>query len=338
MINSRTEVQGENVRLSNPWKRLVSLITPARGKHERLPFSLGGRPIHGKNPPVKKIAPSDGTEIPKKVKDSMSLLKQVFHIPYTSDVVFREIACARPSVKVVVAYIEGLADSSKVQSSVLEPLLLLSSIRDYNAKDPVDYLKDALLASGQVEEKQTVEELVEGMISGDTVVLLDGREVALTVETKGWEHRTVGESLSERIVRGPQQGFVEVMRINTAIIRSILQSPDLVVENVDLGVTSLNRCALLYMKNIANDKAVAELRRRLKSLYVSEILTSGVLEQLIETRKALIPTILSTERPDRVARFLMQGSCAVIVAGDPFVLVLPVNVLAFIHSPERRVR
>ena len=322
------------MRPRNPWKRLLSLITPARGRSERKSFSLGTRPIHGKTPQGKERAPVEGTKIPKRVKDSSDLLKEVFHVPHSSDVVFREIVCAKPAIKVVVAYIEGLADSNKVQSSVLEPLLLLSSIRNYDAKDPVTYLKNALLPSGQVEEKQSLEELVEGMIAGDTVVLMDGREVALTVETKGWEHRTVSTSFSERIVKGPQQGFVEVLRVNTAIVRSILQSADLVVENIDLGATAYNRCAMLYMKSIANDKLVAELRRRLKSISFSDVLASGVLEQMIEGRKTLIPSVLSTERPDRVARFLLQGSCAVMVAGDPFVLILPVSILAFVHSPE----
>lgn len=258
----------------------------------------------------------------------------MFHAPNASDVVFREITCAKPPVKVMIAYIEGLAASAKVESSVLQPLMLLSSVRTYKARDPVSYLKDALLANGQVEEKQSVEELVEVMVGGDTVVLFEGRDKALAVETKGWEHRTVNMAFSERIVKGPQQGFVEVLRTNTAMIRSILQSPDLVIESFDLGVTSSNKCALLYMQNIANEKLVEELRRRVKSICISDVLTSGELEQLIETRKTLLPTILSTERPDRVARFLLQGSLAVILGGDPFALVLPVNILAFVHSPE----
>ncbi len=318
----------------NPWKRLISLISPPRGRSERLSFSLGKRPIHGEDPPSGEQHPREGTKIPRKLKDSTTLLKAVFHVPNASDVVFREITCAKPPMKVTIAYIEGLAASAKVESSVLQPLMLLSSVRSYKAKDHVLYLKDALLANGQVEEKQSVEELVEVMVGGDTIILFEGRDTALAVETKGWEHRTVDTAFSERIVKGPQQGFVEVLRTNTAMIRSMLQSPDLVIESFDLGVTSSNKCALMYMESIANDKLVEELRRRLKSIYVSDVLTSGELEQLIETRKTLIPTILSTERPDRVVRFLLQGSCAVLVGGDPFALMLPVNVLSFVHSPE----
>jgi hypothetical protein len=42
------------------------------------------------------------------------------------------------------------------------------------------------------------------MVMGDSIVLVDGSDVALVVETKGWERRMVGEAVSERIVRGPK--------------------------------------------------------------------------------------------------------------------------------------
>lgn len=322
----------------NPWKRIMAALTPAKGKSERTTFSMGNRPVHGVEPePLSgKQAQSkpEGHPLSKDLDKNAKLLKEVFHVPTTSDVVFRDIVCAVPRVKVTVTYVEGLSAFEKVFASVLQPIMLLSPIRKDVQGDPVKQLKDALLANGQVEEKSTVEEVIESMIVGDTVVLIEGHSRALAVETKGWEHRSVGEAVSERIVRGPQQGFVEVMRINTALLRSILQTPDLVVENVDLGVRARNKCALVYVDSIANPKAVAEARRRLHGIDTSEILTSGTLEQYFETSHSILPVIMSTERPDRVAHFLMMGACAVIVAGDPFALVFPVTFFTFLHSPE----
>lgn len=327
------------MRVPNPWKAVKAAFTPPKGKSERTSFSLGERPIHGMEPPPpsqkkEKAGEREGHPVEKKIEKNEEMLKKVFHVPASSDVVFRDLVVSQPRVRVTVAYVEGLANSDKVLNSVLQPLMLLSSIRKPDERDPVKQMKDALLTSGQVEEKTTYEELVESMIVGDSVVLIDGQDRALAVETKGWEHRMVNEAVSERIVRGPQQGLVEVLRINTALIRSILQTPDLVIENVDLGVTSRNRCAMLYVDSIANSKVVAELRRRLNGLDTSDVLTSGVLEQLIEVHHSLFPTTMSTERPDRVARFLLQGACAVLVSGDPFAIVIPVSFFSFIQSPE----
>lgn len=284
--------------------------------------------------PAKSTESKKGRQLTADLDRNVERLKDIFHVPDSSDVVFREVICPAPKARIVIGYIEGISSFDKIHASVLQPLMLLAPLRKAGGGDPVDEIKRALVPNGQVEEKKTLDELVESMISGDSVVLIENQSRAISVETKGWEHRTVDTAVTERIVRGPQQGFVEVLRVNTAVMRSVVQSPDLVVENIDIGLTSKSKCALLYMANIANDKIVAELRRRVSSIAVSEILTSGVLEQYIETHHSLLPTTMSTERPDRVAYYLMQGGCAVLVAGDPFALVAPITVFALIQSPE----
>ena len=327
------------MRVPNPFSFVKAVFTPPKGRSERTSFSLGDRPIHGVEPPAPedksaKTPIKNAHPLSKDIDKNAKLLKDAFHVPNSSDVVFRDMVCAVPHLRITAAYVEGMAAFEKVLASILQPLMLLSSVRKGVERDPVKQLKDALLVNGQVEEKKTVEELVEAMLTGDTILLIQGHDRALTVETKGWEHRTVGEAVTERIVRGPQQGFVETLRVNTALIRSIIQTPDLVVENVDLGVRARNKCAFLYIDGLINPKIVAEARRRLHGIDAPEILTSGTLEQYIETSHGLLPTVLSTERPDRVAHFLMTGACAILVAGDPFALVAPITFFTLVHSPE----
>lgn len=327
------------MKVPNPFTIVKKIFTPPKGKSERTTFSLGNRPIYGEEPPHPSEQSSskkrkDAVPLSKYTKENVKMLKDAFHVPGSSDVVFRDVTCSVPRVKVTIAYIEGLASSDKILTSILQPIMLLSAVRRGVERNPVDQLRNALLANGQVQVKETLEELVLSMIAGDTVVFIDGHRRALVVETKGWEHRGVSLAVSERIVRGPQQGFVEVMRTNTALVRSILATPDLVVENVDLGVRARNKCALLYVEGIVNPKIVREVRRRLHGIETAEILTSGTLEQYLEVSHNLLPTALSTERPDRVAHFLMMGACAIIVNGDPFALVVPVTFWTFLHSPE----
>lgn len=324
------------LRVPNVWKTVKDLLSPAKGSPERARFSLGDRPIPGRMPQKLENGERIKQKLYRDLDKNTRALKQIFHVPESSDVVFREIVCAEPRVKAVVAYIEGLSDFDKIFKCVLQPLMLLSPLRKTERRKPIDRLESALVPNGQVERTESLQKLVESMLMGDTVVLVEKSDVALVVETKGWEHRAVGEAVSERIVRGPQQGFVEVLRANTALLRSIVQTPDLVVESLDIGVTATNKCALIYVSSIANQKLVDECRRRILGLNVSEIFTSGELEQLIEDSHSLLPTILSTERPDRVATHLMQGMCAIMVAGDPFALIVPVNLFAFLHSAEDR--
>ncbi len=323
----------EVLKIPNPWRKAVGLFTPAKGRSERISFSLGERRQPGTKAKEVNLK-GEGHRWSKNLDTNTDRLKRIFHVPDSSDVVIRELSCANPKVRIIAAYIEGLSSSDKVFMSVFQPLMLLSSINKSDERDPVYKIKNALLASGQVEIKDTIEESVEAIIAGDTMVLIEGQDRSLVVETKGWEHRTVQEAISERIVRGPQQGFVEVLRINTALLRSMIRTPEMVVESLEVGRDSKTQCAIVYMGNITNEKLVAEVRRRLSSIEIDAVLTSGQLEQLIETSHSLVPTIVSTERPDRAAHFLLEGAIAIIVSGDPFVLLAPVTFFAFVHSPE----
>lgn len=319
---------------SSPLKFIKKLLLPSKGKPERKRFSMGDRPIPGKQPTEKSQRPEQKTKLSKKLIDNIKDLESAFHVPDSSDVVIRKFSCAEPRVNVAVAFIEGLADSDKIHNSVLSPLMFLSSLRKPEENKPADQIRKALIANAQVVIKSTLEEIIETMILGDTIVLIEGSDIALSVETKGWEHRTVTQPTTERTVKGPQTGFIEVLRVNTALIRSFIQSPDLVVESVNVGSRFKLPCAILYMANLTNPKIVQEFRRRLISIETDNILTSGQLEQMIETSHTLLPTIFTTERPDKVVSFLLEGACAVLTPNDPYALVAPATFFAFLHSPE----
>lgn len=285
-------------------------------------------------PPGPSTDKQPGRPLSKKLDDNLKTLKEIFHVPNSSDIVVRELTMAEPHQRVALMYIEGLANFDKLYRSVLQPILIFSELRKEREKNLLARLKESVLTSGQVSESKDIEGLVKQITMGDTAVLVDGEDTALIVETKGWEHRQVEQTLTERIVRGPQTGFSEVIRSNTALIRSMIHDPDLVMESMTVGERSPTMVVLAYILGLANDKVVQEIKRRLGSISVDTVLTSGDLEKLIEDAPSLLPTILSTERPDRAASFLLEGACTILVAGDPFVLVCPVTFFAFLHSPE----
>lgn len=65
------------------------------------------------------------------------------------------------------------------------------------------------------------------------------------------------------------------------------------------------------------------------------MVTSGILQQAIEDApNSLFPQCLATERPDQVVSFLVEGNVAILVHGDPWVLVVPTSFWAMMHTPE----
>ena len=93
--------------------------------------------------------------------------------------------------------------------------------------------------------------------------------------------------------------------------------------------------SIIYLADLTAPDAVAEVRRRLHSGDRVDIVTSGIVEQLIEDAPSnIMPQLLATERPDRVVGFLIEGHVAICVDGDPWVLILPVSFWSMLHTSE----
>lgn len=73
----------------------------------------------------------------------------------------------------------------------------------------------------------------------------------------------------------------------------------------------------------------------MQNLDIDSLLSTGQLEQLIEDDEGFgVPHILSTERPDKCAKYLFQGRVVVLVNGNPYALIMPAVIEDFLFSPE----
>lgn len=105
----------------------------------------------------------------------------------SSDVICREFMIGNDQpVKAGLLYTDGLTDTAALQDFILESLML-----DLPAKDEpqstdslVTALKDSALTVGEVKEVTSVAVLLKGLLSGETILLVDGSAVGLMVSNK----------------------------------------------------------------------------------------------------------------------------------------------------------
>ena len=60
---------------------------------------------------------------------------------------------------------------------------------------------------------------------------MDTLPISFSLDVKGFKHRSVSEPQNEVVVKGSQEAFVEVLRVNTSILRRLVNSENLIVEN-----------------------------------------------------------------------------------------------------------
>lgn len=148
--------------------------------------------------------------------------------------------------------------------------------------DLEEYIYQNLIPQNSVKKYQDFAEIFNGINSGNCALFVDTIDVAFDIDVKGLQQRNVDKPVAENIIKGPQEAFVENIRNNTALLRRIINTEDLVIENIAVGKITKTKVAVCYLNNIANDNLVAEVKFRINNLEIDSLLSTGQLEQLIE--------------------------------------------------------
>ena len=254
------------------------------------------------------------------------------------DVINREFKIgSQKEINGAIVFIDGLTDKEQINRNILAPLMIDTRKTETEIlnKNLLEFIKTKVVPIGDVKTQLTVSEVVDSVLSGDTILLVDGVVGALVFSTKGWEQRAIAEPPSEVVVRGPREGFTETLRTNTAILRRKIRNPDLTFEVMRLGKQTKTDICIVYLKNITNSRLIDEVKRRLKAIKTDSILESGYIEQFIEDAPfSPFETIHYTERPDSIAGKILEGRVAIIINGTPAVLTVPTLFVEFFQSPE----
>lgn len=258
----------------------------------------------------------------------------------SSDLIIREFQIGDVyRVKLATVYIDGLASKDFVSDFAIRSLFREEELKSFTLKglqtSIVKAIQDDGIDSSDIAEIDEFEDILDGILSGDTILFIDGSKKAITLDTKNFPSRGIEEPKTESLIRGPREGFVEILRFNTALVRRRIRDTNLNVEVHKVGKRSKTSVALLFIKDIVNPKFLLEVRKRLKNINIDSVIDSATLEHLIEDNYlSPFPQIENTERPDSVAASLYEGRIAIIVDNSPFVLILPATIGTLLNSTE----
>ena len=232
----------------------------------------------------------------------------------------------------------NMIDMSTLNSEILKPLMYGPPHADV-IPDGGDKLRDFLLSEtlyhSDIRSEELVSKTIGDILRGQTAVVIEGVEGAILFGTRTIDKRGIDQPATEQVIRGPREGFIELLSTNISLIRYRLQTPDLRVKTMDIGRRTQSKVAVCSMEGITNPDLVAEVVRRLEQIDVDAILDSGYLEQYIEDNQmSPFPQVQYTERPDKVVANLLEGRVAIIVDGSPLALVVPTVFSQFYQTVE----
>ncbi len=267
---------------------------------------------------------------------ALNLLSISGRLGKNPDIIIREFKIgSQEQINGAIVYVDGLVDRNQIDRDILSPVMS-KVINQVDFKEDLFLtVQSQIIAVGDITIKSMISDLVDSVLSGDTILLIDGYKKALTISTKGWEKRAIEEPASEVVVRGPREGFTESLRTNTALLRRKIHNPNLAFEVMRIGKQTQTDVCIAYIKGIAADSLIVEIKRRLLGIQTDSILESGYIEEFIEDAPfSIFPTIARSERPDAIAGKILEGRAAIIIAGTPFVLTVPMLLIETFQSPE----
>jgi stage V sporulation protein AF len=204
---------------------------------------------------------------------------------------------------------------------------------------PLDKLLKTYVPYVELEKTNDLDRIVDGVLAGPTVLLIDGIDHAILIDARTYPVRGPQEPDMERVVRGARDGFVETIVFNTALTRRRIRDRSLRMEYLQVGRRSKTDVCICYIEDIADP----EIAKRVKES-ISKIDTDGLpmgektLEEFISGRHwNPYPIVRYTERPDTAATHLYEGHVLVMVDGSPSVLITPATFWHHLqHAEEYR--
>lgn len=277
------------------------------------------------------------TPLSKSLQENMETVKTELGNPH--DLLIRPMLIGNSSHTCAVIAIDGLVNSDMLHDQVLSHIQLMISTAGKSVPvEPeaiLNFLFEEVLSVSEISKIDTLTDVLECILAGDTAVFIDGSSQVIIIDSKGWKTRATEEPVSEGVVRGPRDGFTESLRDNTVRVRRRVKDKHLRFDGTTVGTRSRTELIIAYIENIVDPDILDEVKRRIATIDIDEVEESGFVEQWIEDDfLSPFPQIHNTERPDKVAAALFQGRVAIILDGTPMVLILPITLGLLLHSPE----
>lgn len=232
-------------------------------------------------------------------------------------------------VPVAVIFVRGLVNTELLEMGVMEPITKFTGM-DFT----VENLRTVLsVIPADIETDITV--INQSIADGKVTILVHGQRQALTVDISKFPSRAIEPPQVEPVINGPQEGFVESVETNLALLRKRLRTPRLKVHSQRIGQITKTTVLVVYVDGIANPTVTDEVLRRLERIDIDGIIDTNYIRELTDDHPySPFRTSEVTERPDRTVAALLQGRVVIMVDGAPFVISVPVVFIGALASGE----
>lgn len=246
-----------------------------------------------------------------------------------------QIHLGKQKIECGLVYIDGTTSKSELNNILHALMLDMDMVTVGKGGKPHDVVISKCLPYADVDIKDTPLEASNWLLSGNSLIFLQGWDQAIALSTQSFKERAVAQPETEQVIQGSREGFIESIGTNISLLRKRMRSSNLHVELMQKGRQTATDIVYCYIEGIASQKIVEEVKRRLDGVDTDAIYGAGYLEQFIEdSHYSPFPQIQNTERPDKAVAAMLEGRVVILVDGTPFALIVPAVFTQFYQTTE----
>ncbi|HAQ06349.1 MAG TPA: spore germination protein [Bacillus bacterium] len=272
--------------------------------------------------------------IPKSLSEAEKYMKDRVGLGDSFDLGVRKLKILKKEVHFY--YVNGLCDTSFI-IHIVEELVGINDNEKLSAH--LQMIVENRITHQSVNIIKTMDELVDQVLSGLIVILVEGEESGLVVDVRSYPGRQPQEPDTEKVVRGSRDGFVENIIVNTALTRRRIRDESLRFEMMKVGERSKTDIAIGYIKDIANPDLIEVIKQELNSIEIDGITMADktIEEFIVKQGYNPYPLVRYTERADVAATHLLEGHVLIYVDTSPSVIITPTTYFHHLqHAEEYR--
>lgn len=238
------------------------------------------------------------------------------------DIIYKKLQSKNNTVSLL--YLKTIVDSNEVQNNIIKPFYEMDSLKDY-----IFYLSS--LPSN--EKIDTKEQVLSNITKGHVCVQI--QDYLFLLDFKRVTNNIILETNIEPTVQGSELGLSEDIQTNLNILRNKYQNHTLKIEMHEIGKKNKQPLAIVYDQENVNESVLKILKDKIQNLKHDIILANSELQILINERKwTFMPTMMITERTDRVVHNLSGGKIVIFLNGTPNAVIAPAVFFDFMTSME----
>lgn len=256
----------------------------------------------------------------KSIEENINIIQKIFNKDDTLKL--RRFENQYNALKCCIFFIDGMVDTEQINENILKPILNIKVILD--DIDHISYIESHVIASSMVAIYDKISDIINCIISGQTVLFIDGYSKVIIIDAKGLKTRSIEEPPTDRVIRGPREGFTESLITNLTLIRRRIQTKDLKFQFTKLGERTNTKVCICYIEGLAKEEIINMVKDKISKISIDGITDVKYIQEYIDENPfSIFETSSNLEKPDIVTGRLLEGRIAVLVDGSPIVMTVP---------------